>query len=221
MRSTSGSRFSTLGLVAGNAIPLVGVLAFDWSVAVLLVVYWVESGVVGASFFAKILRARGEDDPDALPALEFGDRSVASFVGNSNRSIAGFFALHYGAFWVVHGAFVADLVGMPGTGPVDALPLASSLAGLGGYHVASFWLHFVVGDEATRQGPATLMVEPYRRVFVLHLTVVVGGFVVAALGAPVALVAVLVLLKTLLDVRGHWREHERADDGASTHASDV
>jgi hypothetical protein len=207
--------------VAGNAVPLVGVLAFDWSVAVLLVVYWLESGVVGASFFAKILRARGEDDPEALPALELGDRSVASFVGHTNRSIAGFFVLHYGAFWIVHGAFVSDLVGMPGTGRVDALPLATSLVSLGGYHAVSFWQHFVVGDEATHQGPVTLMVEPYRRVFVLHLTVVFGGFVVAALGAPVALVAVLVLVKTLLDVRGHWREHEQPNDDQPTHTSDA
>lgn len=40
-----------------------------------------------------------------------------------------------------------------------------------------------------------------------------GTFGVMAVGAPAALVAVLVLVKTILDLRGHWREH--GDEGKS------
>jgi hypothetical protein len=213
MRPSTGSRTATVGLLVGNAVPLVGVLAFDWSAAVLLVVYWLESGVVGASFLVKILRARGVDDPATLPNIRFNERSVASFVGEPNRSVAEFFASHYGVFWLVHGAFVGVLSGMPTSGPVEVVPIAVSFVALAAYHAVSYWRHFAVGDEASRRGPVTLMVEPYRRVFVLHLTVIFGMFGVMSLGAPAALVAVLVLVKTILDLRGHWREH--GDDGKS------
>jgi hypothetical protein len=52
--------------------------------------------------------------------------------------------------------------------------------------------------------------EPYRRVFVLHVTVVSGAFGVALVGSPVGALVVMVVVKTLLDLRGHWQEHDRA-----------
>lgn len=55
------------------------------------------------------------------------------------------------------------------------------------------------------------MVEPYRRVVVLHVTIVLGAIGVAVVGAPVGALVVMVLAKTALDLRGHWREHDRAE----------
>ena len=104
--STSGPRMTAGTLIVANAVPLVGVLAFGWGLHSLLVIYWVESAVVGTASVAKILRAEGEDDPTELPSMKFNDRSVGSFVGESNRRIATFFVSHYGVFWLVHGLFV-------------------------------------------------------------------------------------------------------------------
>lgn len=214
MRPGRESRLSAAGLLVGNAVPLVGVLAFGWSARSLLVVYWLESAAVGASFYAKIRRARGADDVDALPSMSFNDRSVRSFVGRPNAEIARFFVSHYGGFWVVHGFFVGAFVLMRSAGSVELAPIALSVVGLVGYHVVSFWQHVVVGDEVATRGPVALMVEPYRRVLVLHLTVVFGMFAVSAVGASSALVAVMVVVKTALDFRGHWREHRPADEAA-------
>ena len=41
----------------------------------------------------------------------------------------------------------------------------------------------------------------------LHVAIILGGFAVMALGEPVALLVVLVLLKLALDIRLHLREH--------------
>ena len=77
-------------------------------------------------------------------------------------------------------------------------------------HAVSYRVNFVGDREYERAGPVTLMVEPYRRVFVLHVTVVSGAFGVALVGSPVGALVVMVVVKTLLDLRGHWQEHDRA-----------
>lgn len=207
----SGPRQSAVGLIAANAVPLVGVISFGWNLHSLLVVYWLESAVVGVSAIAKIRRAQGEDTPAELPSMQFNDRSVKSFIGHSNRRIARFFISHYGMFWLIHGLFVL-LFPFMFAGMEPAAPIVVGLAGVGlaAYHVISYRINYVGEREFERSGPVTLMVEPYRRVFVLHVTVVLGAFGIAWIGAPVGALVVMVLVKTLLDLRGHWKEHDRA-----------
>ncbi|MFC4549214.1 MULTISPECIES: DUF6498-containing protein [Halorussus] len=55
------SPFAVGALVVANFVPLVGVLWWGWSVFEVLVLYWVESGVVGAYNVPKILLAAGDD----------------------------------------------------------------------------------------------------------------------------------------------------------------
>jgi len=57
-RRTATSR-SAIALVAANAIPLIGVLFFGWSLLTILVLFWVENGIVGIWNVPRILMARG------------------------------------------------------------------------------------------------------------------------------------------------------------------
>ena len=57
-RRTAVTR-SAIALVIANAIPLVGVLFFGWSLITILVLYWVENGIVGFWNIPKIALARG------------------------------------------------------------------------------------------------------------------------------------------------------------------
>jgi hypothetical protein len=210
--TTRRPRLAAAGLVAGNLVPLVGVVWFGWSLHSLLVVYWIESGIVGASYVAKILRAEGEDDPDDLPSMSFNDTPVSAFVGRSRPAVARFFVGHYGVFWAVHGVFVFAFGGFVpgGLAPAAPLPVATAVVGLVATHAYSYRANYLGEREYERAGPVTLMVEPYRRVFVLHLTIVLGAFAVAAVGAPVGALLVMIVVKTALDLRAHLREHERA-----------
>jgi hypothetical protein len=56
------------------------------------------------------------------------------------------------------------------------------------------------------------MSQPYSRVVVLHLTIIGGAFLVASLGTPLALLVLLILLKTAVDLRAHLREHRKAQE---------
>ena len=55
------------------------------------------------------------------------------------------------------------------------------------------------------------MIEPYRRVGLLHLTLILGGFAVMALGKPVYALVVLVAVKIAVDLRAHLRERRAAN----------
>lgn len=66
-RRTATSRTAIL-LVLANLIPLVGVLFFGWSLITILVLYWLENGIVGVWNVPKILLAQGSVVPQ-LPDL--------------------------------------------------------------------------------------------------------------------------------------------------------
>lgn len=209
----TGSRMAAAGLILGNAVPLVGVVWFGWNLHTLLMGYWLESAAVGIASVAKILRAEGSDRPEDLPSIKFNDRSPESFIGQANRRVARFFTFHYGAFWVVHGIFVLLFPMMfSGLDPATPRVIGAATLGLVGYHAVSYRINFIGRREFEQNGPVTLMIEPYRRVLTLHVTVVGGAFVVAAVGAPVGALVVMVVVKTVLDFRGHWNERSRAQE---------
>jgi hypothetical protein len=209
---------TAVALVAGNLVPLVGVVAFGWDLFTLLLVYWLENAIVGASYVARILRAEGEDVPADLPSMSFNDRSVSSFVGDSNRAIAKFFVGHYFGFWVGHGIFVVvlGLTLFGGTSLPSPLIVGAALVSLAASHAYSYRVNFVGRGEYERLGPVRLMIDPYRRVIVLHVTIVLGAFAVELLGTPVGALVVMVLMKIAVDLRAHWREHVRAQRGDAT-----
>jgi hypothetical protein len=211
-------------LVAFNLLPLVGVLLWDWNVWSLLILYWVENGIVGALAIARILRAEGP--VEAGPARI----RVGGMPGMSKTAIVPFFVMHYGIFWLVHGIFVFTLPlfltipgfsdGVGGGAPPLFLELpdirwgaiAFGAVGLAISHTASFVLNYVGRREyLTTSAPAQAM-APYGRVVVLHLTIIFGALVSAMLGSPVGALVVLVAIKTLIDLALHLREHRRAGE---------
>jgi hypothetical protein len=218
--SGTSSSLAVAGLVAVNLVPLVGVAFFGWSLSTILVIYWFESGVIGALNVPKILLASGSAVPDGFTATVNGRQVDLSGPAEpveglhlypENGSVAGFFVMHYGVFWLVHGVFVFTLFApAPGSG---GLALATILAGVLGMvvsHAGSFLVNFVGNEEYRATSPGVQMKEPYRRVVVLHLTIVLGAFVVTAVGAPVAALVLLVGLKTATDLYAHRDEHDRA-----------
>src|SRR3712207_5035022 len=83
-RRTASSRSAVL-LLAANLIPLVGVVFFGWSLLTILVLYWLENGIVGLWNVPKIILAKGSlvatlpDMPDsaALAATGSPERAAA------------------------------------------------------------------------------------------------------------------------------------------------
>lgn len=216
------STISLVALVAFNLVPLVGVLFWGWSLRLILVLYWLESGIVGVINIFKIALARGPD-----PA---GSTIRISGPGIGPHQPAGclipFFIVHYGIFWFVHGVFVFTLplfaaarFGEDAPADFGALPASALLLGgigLAVSHLSSFFLNYVGRREYLRVSPGQQMFSVYGRVVALHLTILGGGFLIVFLGTPVAALAVLVVAKIILDLRLHLRERERS--GAAVNA---
>lgn len=221
---------SAILLVLVNAIPLIGVAFWDWSLMLILVLYWLESGIVGALNVFKIARARGGEHQPAVSVD--GNRLTIRMAGMSSGmargALIGFFVIHYGIFWVVHGVFVfllplfAGLTRTPdpsapglGLGPMDFGPLPFdglflSFALLAASHVVSFFTNYLGRGEYLRVTPQGQMMSVYGRVVVLHVTIIAGAFVVGIFGTPFAALVLLVGLKTAIDLVLHLREHRTA-----------
>lgn len=178
-------------ILIGNLVPVFGVLFLGWDAAQILILYWTENVILGLLTVPRLLAA-GRAKP-----------GEAAF-------LAGFFTVHYGFFCLGHLVF--------------ALLLVSDFAGRGGSMLAIFtgvvqqpgflWavlalalLNLVIqirewwapGKWRTSE-PKTEMFKPYGRIFVLHLTVLLGAGVVLGIGAPAAAILILCLMKTALEL---------------------
>jgi hypothetical protein len=190
-----GATASTIALVAANLLPLAGVLFLRWDLAAVMVLYWAESAVIGLYTMIKmcIVGKLG-----ALFAVPF-------FVG------------HFGAFMAAHFAFVYFLFVRPDGVLPDAaaydelraifLPLWPALAALVVSHGISFFLNFIGNREYVGNSITALTATPYKRLIVMHLTVIIAGWIVLALGTPAPALLVLIALKVIVDLRAHRREH--------------
>lgn len=175
-------------LIAANTLPLLGVLFWAWDSASVVVFFWAENLIIGLFNVVKML----------------------SFGSAQGLFLALFFTVHYGGFTVGHGLFIAQLFGLEASSDLalDALWFWG-FVGLVISHGGSLLLNFFLGGERARTTPAGLMAAPYKRIVILHVTIIVGGMGVEALGSPLPLLVLLVLLKVAVDLRGHLREHDR------------
>jgi len=216
-----------VALVGSNLFPLLGVLVFGWSIQGLLIVYWLESGIIGIFNIPRILSAHGTETSASrsqAAQLKSGGKTVtlpdppetvpaAPTWRRENWSVALFFAKHYGLFWLAHGAIIG-IFPLIATGmefvPRATLPTMAVGAGtVGVSHYVSYRQNYLRSGEWQTVPPGRRVNAPYSRVLVMHLTIVFGAFVVTIIDAPVGALVIMIGLKTALDIRGHLREHGR------------
>ncbi|HEV2005189.1 MAG TPA: DUF6498-containing protein [Candidatus Limnocylindrales bacterium] len=236
-RETATSR-TAIALVVANAIPLIGVVLFGWSLWTILVLYWVENGIVGFWTVPKILLAQGspfgglvglassrfgqlgDGRPAALglAAAEVAAGAAGTVLNGWLRvPLTLFFLVHYGLFWLVHGIFVFGLPTFPALagGDNEFGEIVWSSVAIGAVamfisHGASFLFTYLGRGEYLRTSAVAQMAAPYGRVVVLHLTILFGAYLAALIGAPIGALIILVVLKTLLDLRIHLATHRPA-----------
>lgn len=204
---------STALLVGANLLPLIGVLFFDWSIFAVMFLFWAENVLTGVFNVLRMLICQPDNNPLNIVAKIF---------------MIPFFCFHYGMFCFVHGIFVfamfgnqaathaamrnfnpmslpdlfrAGLTGNPGMG--------IALLGMVVNHLVTLFTQFIGHGEYRRVGVSELMSRPYKRVVILHLTIIFGGFLFIATGLKGAAVALLVLLKLGIDLKDHLNEHKR------------
>jgi hypothetical protein len=201
-------------LIALNALPIYGVFNWGWQSFDLIFLYWLENLIIGLFTLLRMLVRPYRHGIDLVMPL----------------FLAPFFTLHYGLFCLGHGSFVFSLFaegrfesrGMTGVlhhiWPVlqdnHLLWAAICLLLLQLFDWSRQVVRKGLGFDSVRQ----LMVAPYRRIVVLHITIIASGFALGALEEPLAGLIILVLLKTAFDIY-HWKKDE-AGNGAPALSSE-
>jgi hypothetical protein len=132
-----------------------------------------------------------------------------------------FFIIHYGLFCFVHGVFIFAIFGREagGFGPFGGLGniprvfsgehLWLGVIALAASHLWSFFVNFLGRGEYRQTAVPILMFQPYARVVVLHMAILLGAFFALALGSNIVVLMILIIGKTILDLSLHLRERER------------
>ena len=192
---------SVAWLVIANLFPLAGVVFFGWDLFSVLFLYWAENIVIGFYNFFKILKAKL---PAKNPIQVTSIRKTTSIFAKSAYAI--FFLFHYGVFTVVHGGFLFQLFG---PGDLATATMITGLIFLFVSHGISYFMNFISKKEYLNVAPDQQLNAPYKRVMVMHFTVLLGAFAIDALGGPIVALLVLIALKTYMDLVAHSKEHSK------------
>lgn len=189
---------SSLALIAANLVPLAGVLLFGWSAGHLMALFWAESAVIG---FYTVLKTIVVGRLAAIVAVPF-------FVGH----FGGFMAIH---FMFIYYFFIRGLQAAgPEPGVREALlgvfiPMWPALAAFFVSHGVSFVVNFVGRREHAGATVAAVTGAPYKRIMVMQFAIIIGGWIVMALNNPVPALVLLCVLKTVVDLSAHRKEHSK------------
>jgi len=193
--AAQGSKLSLWILLAANVVPLAGVLLLNWNVGEIMLLFWLESAIVGFFNILKMFRIAG---PVALFYSLF-------FVG------------HFGAFMAVHLMFVFSLFieeeGASASLQEVALFFSNlwvAILALFISHGFSFVENFLRKREYETTDIKTQMHKPYSRIITMHVMLIVGGFLILALDAPILALSLLIILKMAADATAHVKEHKKA-----------
>ena len=197
----SGRIGDWLGAVLGLALLTIGVLTGRLSVEAMLVAAWLENLSIGTATVISVLRVPGgrlvvppnvrvEGIPVTRDAA--GNRTVAS------GCAAGFFVAHFGLFTLVHGIFLAVIVG------ASVWRDGASGAGFGGVTVAVLLLA-AVARAFRRMSPRRAIGQAYAGLLPVHIAIILlftTAFEPDAAGrAPALAIVGLLLVGDLLRAR--------------------
>ncbi len=197
-------KISIITLILVNLIPLYGVLFDNWQIFTVVFSYWLQSLVVGMYTILKMMKDQGISESQKV-TKDDNQLLMKQYSRLSNIILIPFFCLHYGGFLLGHLVFIIGLF------PVKNFHITQMIIpsiALVINHGVSYWKNFIGQKEYLYIAPLEQMGTPYIRVFVMHLTVLGGAFMIVLLHLPIFALVLLVLLKTYGDYWSHIVEHK-------------
>jgi hypothetical protein len=188
-----------------NAVPLVGVLYFDWSAINVLVLYWFENLLIAVctciriAVHRRLTRKKGYWRAGQM-GIKVNDKTVTT-------GLLGEYAIGAFVFTGAHGIFVGVIAMILHQNYPDQAMWQISLpqVGRGALIIAAMLGVELVADLANIRERSFAWMRDYAmarmgRVIILHLTIIGGMFLMAMTKSPMAILYVLIGLKTLSDL---------------------
>lgn len=208
---------SVVVLVLVNISSVWGIWFLGWTANDIAWVYIFETVIIGLLNVPRILLALKE----------------SAFQMAKNLFFTGFFFVHYNAFLLAQIFCALPLFvenrSLDSTTPMMPWLLGDWLAGLMpllisnstvlwfivaifGSHLFSFLYHYLFRGEFRKADPARVMIAPYRRIMMQQLLIFLGAAIFVGLDIPNLFLPLLIVLKILIDIAGHLREHREAQN---------
>ncbi len=220
-KQSRGLSTSAIALVIANFVPLIGVLFFGWSLFLILFLYWTESAVIGFFNVLKMftLAAAMKPKPEDYAGMKLQFIGQLPFFVLKIFSI-GFFIFHYGVFMLVHLVFIMALFspwspftilstqasGFEATLPNLVFQILYPILFLFVSHGISYYFNFRKRGEYLVASFPALFGKPYARIIVMHLVIILSGFIITFVGGGVIPLIIMVVVKTLFDLKAHEKE---------------
>lgn len=198
---------SVISLILVNLLLLVIAIILQWSAYEMVLAYWIENLVIGFYFLLKI----------GYSFLTNKHKADGLMTGLAIFFMA-FFCVHYGMFCLGHGVFIVALIGQQSINDglffgvfnaIDPKLFWITIVLMFISHGISFFTRFIRGKEANIQKIGYVMFAPYKRIILVHVYIMLCGFLLVFLELDNALfMTVFVLLKIGFDLKQHLKEHQ-------------
>lgn len=184
----------------GNLLPLLGIFYLTWDATTLVILYWMETAVIGIWLAIRLACATD----NALPTGLYSSSTTAP-----NGPALGVFLLVHGGFFMFIHMFL-----LTGIAPGEwSRHLASPQSFLFGFVIPTglwipvaglFAVRGVLTLDEIRSGrnAGHLVAGFYMRIIVMQLVIIMGGMLALLLGNPTVLLVLIVALKTIGEV--YW-----------------
>lgn len=180
-------------LVLSNCLTIGVAVAKNWPLLTLLIVYWVQSVIIGFFNYWRIVTLK----EFSTEGFYLNDKPVSP-TEKTKRSAANFFALHYGFFHAIYAVFLFSYAGDVN---VTYVLWGGCIFFLD--HLFSFKYNREK-DEKKKRNIGSLMFLPYVRIVPMHIIILFCGVLLSG-KAPLIM---FLGLKTVADAVMHIVEHE-------------
>ncbi len=227
---------SIISLIIANIYPLLGVIFWGWDISNLLMIYWIETLIVG--FFtiikmqhSKYVRLDNKTKPEEnkLYTKIEGDKFKGLATPYMKKVCIWIFVGIYCFTAFVHLMFLISMLfnrntfGLLINGffpslekysqfeafhlDIGALILPVFLLFLS--HGVSFIVNFIGKQEAETIAINDQLGAPFERVYIMQFAIVFGSFFLEFINFSLAAPIILLIAKTWFDVKFHGKQHEK------------
>jgi hypothetical protein len=209
-------------LIVTNLIPVYGVFFLDWTTYEIIFLYWLENGIIGFFNIIKMYYAKGEtkySNSLVRPYMKYSTNpNVVKYLHHEEKKgeyLIPFFLVHYGGFFIIHGAFLFLGFGnkMSFFMDRDVTSLIVFLTSLVSVYIFSLVFDYFGKKQYEFVTKKSLFWSPYLRVVAIHLIIMLGyGFV-----GEKKLIVFFVIFKIVADLLLYGKDIPKQPLEESTH----
>jgi hypothetical protein len=201
---------SLLAVAAANLAPLGMVLLGHWGVGEILLLYWLETGIVGVFTVLRVLLTPAPSPQrkrltfrqlQTAPSRTTLPLVLADWGIIGKALLALFFFLPYALLLTLQGYILYIFLAVAGPYGWPLQAVLWGALGLSASHALGFAADYLASGESGRAGAETLVGTPFHRLVIMQLVLGCGGWAADSFGHAASIMSVFVAVKLAIDLR--------------------